>query len=199
MTNPVAMTDPVALHRLALGEFGRRVDAIGDGDWVLPTPCSDWDVRDLVRHLTYECLWSPPLFAGKTIADVGDQFEGDILGNDPKAAWQAAATGADQAASDPGAMERIVHLSFGDFPGRVYAMQVATDLTVHAWDLARGINGDEKLPVELVEACYAEVLPQVDMLKASGLFGEPVDVPADASTQEKLLGLMGRDPSPRTG
>ena len=32
-----------------------------------------------MRHLVYECLWSPPLFEGQTIADVGDRFEGDIL------------------------------------------------------------------------------------------------------------------------
>src|SRR5947209_4619968 len=114
------MTDAVALHRVALEEFGRRVDAITQGDWGLSTPCTDWDVRALVRHLVYECVWSPPLLAGQTIAEVGDRFEGDILGDDPKAAWKAAATGADQAVSEAGAMERIVHLSFGDFPGEVY-------------------------------------------------------------------------------
>jgi uncharacterized protein (TIGR03086 family) len=189
------MTDAVALHRVALDEFARRVDSIGPEDWRRPTPCTDWDVRALVRHLVYECLWSPPLFEGQTIADVGDRFEGDILGDDPKAAWKAAAAGADEAACAAGAMEQTVHLSFGDFPGEVYAMQIATDLTVHAWDLARGIGADEKLPDELVAACYEGVLPQVEMLKASGLFGAPVDVAADASTQDKLIALMGRDPA----
>src|SRR3954452_20769523 len=82
------MSDPVELFRRAQGEFDRRVAAIKDNQWTSPTPCSDWDVRALVHHLVYEMVWAPPLFEGKTVADVGDRFEGDILGADPKKAWK---------------------------------------------------------------------------------------------------------------
>ena len=42
-------------------------------------------------------------------------------------------------------MERTVHLSFGDHPGSEYAMQLAADHLVHAWDLARSLGVDDRL------------------------------------------------------
>ena len=187
-------TDPVKLHRRAVEEFGRRVEAVADNQWGLPTPCADWDVRALVRHLVYENLWTVPLFEGQTVEQVGDRYEGDILGADAKVAWRDSARQAQDAVGRPGAMDRTVHLSFGDFPGSGYTMQLITDLTVHAWDLARGIGADDELDAELVQACYDDVVPMEAMLRASGMFGEKVEVGDDASTQARLLGLLGRQP-----
>ena len=133
--------DPIELHRRAIDEFGRRVEAIAENQWGEPTPCADWDVRALVHHLVYENAWTPPMFEGKTIAEVGDQFERELLGTDPKGAWQSSAKQAHDAVSRPGAMGGTVHLSFGDFPGDQYSMQLTTDLTVHAWDQTSGSNG----------------------------------------------------------
>ena len=40
----------VALDR-ARAEVEHRLDAVGPAQWSLPTPCTDWTVRDVVRHL----------------------------------------------------------------------------------------------------------------------------------------------------
>src|SRR5207249_5014571 len=79
------------LFRQASEAFGRRVQAVGDEQWHLPTPCTDWDVRVLVNHLVGENLWMPSMFEGKTVQDVGDRFAGDVLGADPKRAWDDSA------------------------------------------------------------------------------------------------------------
>src|SRR5262249_8142810 len=127
-------------------------------------------------HLTYEMVWAPPLFEGKTVADVGDRFEGDILGADPKKAWKDGSAAADGSVGGNGAMTRTVHLSFGDVPGSEYTMQLVCDLTVHSWDLAKGIGANDTIDAELVDACLAEVRKSEDMLRASGLFGDKVEV-----------------------
>src|SRR6476620_4888878 len=104
--------DVVSYHRRAVEEFDAQVRAGGSEQWALPTPCSDWDVRALVHHLVNENMWTTPLLAGKTIADVGDAFDGDLVGDDPAAVWQATMREALAAVAEPGAMDRTVHLSF---------------------------------------------------------------------------------------
>ena len=187
------MTQAIEMYRRSVEEFGQRVMVIREADWSRPTPCTDWAVRDLVRHLVYEELWAPPLLAGATIAEVGDRFEGDILGDDPQAAWKEAAAHAVAAASTD-ALDRTVHLSFGDFPAREYLGQLTADHTIHAWDLARGIGGDEQLDPELVEFVFAFLAPQAHQWADAGVFAAPVPVSDTADAQTKLLALTGRTP-----
>ena len=176
----------------ALGEFGRRVAQVTPDRGSAPTPCSEWDVRALVNHIVNEMLWAPPLLAGQTIAEVGDRFDGDVLGADPVTAWREAADEASRAVRAPGALDRTVHLSFGETEAAEYVWQLTTDLTVHAWDLARGAGLDDELPEPLCEAVLATLEPQAEMLAQSGVFGTPVDVAAGADAETRVLGMVGR-------
>jgi uncharacterized protein (TIGR03086 family) len=188
------MGDVLDLHRRALDEFERRVHAVKPDQWGCPTPCRDWEVRNLVNHLVNEQLWVPPLLAGKTIAEVGDAFDGDVLGDDPVASWDAAAAAAHAALAQDGALGRNVHLSYGDRPAVEYAQEMIFDLVVHSWDLARAIGADENLDPELVDSAYAGIEPMAGSLADTGLFDEPVPVPADADQQTRLIALTGRQP-----
>lgn len=197
------MSDPgtelIAHFDTAQREFGRRVSEVAAADgagsagpWSAPTPCEEWDVRTLVNHIVNEMLWAPPLLAGRTIAEVGDRFDGDVLGADPRSAWEAAAAEALAAVRTPGSLDSTVHLSFGDNPGHEYVWQLTSDLTIHAWDLARGAGQDDTLPAPLVTAVLGRVEPAAEQLAASGVFGTPVEVPFGADDQTRLLGLVGR-------
>ena len=184
--------DPVQLHDRGAQLFASHVHAVPADGWLAPTPCTEWSVRDLVNHLVNEELWVPELLAGRTIDEVGNRFDGDLLGDDPAAAWDDAAAAAQDAIGEHGAMERTVHLSFGDFSADFYAMQIFSDLLIHSWDLARAIGGDDTLPADLMEACWDFNRPMADTLRASGAFGDEVDVPEDADQQTKLLAFFGR-------
>jgi uncharacterized protein (TIGR03086 family) len=187
------MGEAIDMYQRSVEAFGQRVMAIGPGDWDRPTPCSEWTVRDLVRHLVYEELWAPPLLEGQTIADVGDRFEGDILGADPQAAWKESSATA-LAVATPDVLDRTVHLSFGDFPGREYLGQLTADHVIHAWDLARGIGADDRLDPELVQFVHDFMAPQADQWRAAGVFAGAVPVPDDADVQARLIALSGRIP-----
>src|SRR3954449_3625950 len=175
----------------AADRFADLVHQVRDDQWGARTPCSDWDVRALVNHLVYEARWAPPLLEGQTIEQVGDRFEGDLLGDDPKTSYDAAIREASAAATttDPA---QTVHLSFGDVPAEDYLTQLTGDFVVHAWDLARGIGADDRLDPELVTFVYDSAEPMADALAASGLFAPRVDVSDDADAQTKLLALFGR-------
>jgi nitrilase len=186
------MVDVQELHRRAVEGFGERVRAIGDDRWHLSTPCTEWDVRALVNHLTGENLWTVPLFEGQTIEQVGSRFDGDVLGDDPAATYRASEEAAIAVVQGPGALERTVELSRGPTPGRDYAMELLFDFTIHAWDLARGIRGDEKLDPELVAVCSEWFRPMEEMYRASGAIVERTPVPDDADAQTVLLAMTGR-------
>jgi uncharacterized protein (TIGR03086 family) len=184
--------DVPALFGRSVEEFSVRVRQIGDEQWGGDTPNAGWSVRDLVGHVVSEDLWVPALLAGSTIDEVGDRFEGDVLGADPKEAWRAASRQAVHAAGEPGAMERTVHLSFGDFPGREYAMQLFADHLIHAWDLARAIGADERLDSALVEACTNWFAAMEDGYRSAGAIAERPTVPDEADPQTRLLAMFGR-------
>src|SRR4051812_40839261 len=186
------MSDVRELFDRAQGHFGELVHQVKDDQWGNDTPCTDWDVRALVNHLVYEARWAVPLLEGQTIEQVGDRFEGDLLGGAPAAAYDDALGQAKAAVGTSGALEGTVHLSFGDTPADEYLAQLTSDYLVHSWDLARGIDADDALDPELVEFVYAKAEPVTDMLGASGLFAPPVDVGAASDPQTRLLALFGR-------
>lgn len=186
------MTELIVLFRRAAEGFGRHVHGVAYGQWLDPTPCTDWDVRTLVNHVMVEQLWVPPLVAGSTVAEVGDRFDGDQLGDDPVAAWDAAVVESSAAFGAPGALDGTVSVSAGEKPTADYAWEMTTDALVHSWDLARGIGADETLDAELVDLVYERTLPVAEHLQETGLFAPPVPVPDDAPLQTKLLAIFGR-------
>jgi uncharacterized protein (TIGR03086 family) len=172
----------------ALDGFGSRLAQVGADGWDAPTPCGDWDVRALVNHVVNEVLWVAPLLAGQTIAEVGDRFDGDVVGDDPVASFVSAARVAAAAASHPGAAEQIVHLSFGDFPGSEYLAQIASDVVIHSWDLARGAGQDDALDDAVVGEVLAFLGPQVEAWRSAGASGVIGSVPIAAYATSQIGG-----------
>ncbi|HEY7488903.1 MAG TPA: TIGR03086 family metal-binding protein [Streptosporangiaceae bacterium] len=185
--------DIIELHRRAVRDFENRVGSVGTEAWNRPTPCTDWDVRALVNHVVGEDLWTIPLLEGQTIAQVGDVFDGDLLGERPHHAAREAMDAAVTAFAEPGVLDRTVHLSFGDTPAGEYAWQLFADHLVHGWDLAVATDGDTRLDPELVDACAEWFEPIEDLYRKAGATGDRPDLPAGADAQTRLLAAFGRD------
>lgn len=184
-------------HARATEEFGKRVAAIRDDQWTAPTPDTEWDVRALVNHLVSEQIWIAPLVTdGLTVPQVGNRFEGDLLGNDPRAAWESVAKEAVASFGAPGALTKTVHLSSRDVPGQRYAEEVACDLTIHAWDLAAAIGQHEQLEQDLLDECWRIGVPMLEEWRAAGFadgfYAAPPSVSQDADLQTRLLAFYGR-------
>jgi len=187
--------DLIELHGRCGQRFAALVAEVGPGHWHDGTPCSQWDVRTLVHHLLYEQRWVPPLLAGLTIEQVGDRFEGDLMGEDASAWPGLLASSIEQAhaaAAQPGALDRTVHLSFGDASGREYVIQLTADLAIHAWDLARATGQDDTLDRDVVTLLLPWAQANAGLLTASGMFGSRIEVGPDAPDDVRLLGLLGR-------
>jgi uncharacterized protein (TIGR03086 family) len=178
-------------HAAALAATGALVRGIGPGQWGDPTPCEDWDVRTLVNHIVSGNWWAGELAAGRTIDEVGDRLDGDVLGDDPAATYDASAVVAAAVFREPGAMERPCAVSYGPVPGEVYCGHRLIDVLVHGWDVAEGTGQDTRLPPDLVAACLEVVEPQATLLAGTGAFHTDVEVP-DVPPQTRLLAFLGR-------
>ena len=180
------------LHSRALAATRGIVAGIAPDQWTGPSVLEGMSVADLVHHVVYGNFWVGPLMAGRSIADVGDEFEGDLLGTDPLAAYDRSSAVADDAFKRPGAMTDLVAVSYGPVPGEVYAGHRFMDVLIHGWDLAASTGQPRTLDPELVAGCWEIVEPQARQLAAAGAFADPVPVPDDADPQTRLLALTGR-------
>ncbi|MGW0433046.1 TIGR03086 family metal-binding protein [Micromonospora sp. NPDC003197] len=185
----------LATYRRSLNEFTDRVGQVGSGQWTAPTPCADWDVRTLVNHVVGEDRWTVPMFTGATIAEVGDRFDGDLLGVDAAGAARDAAAQADLAVSAPGALDRIAHLSAGDTPAREYLHQLLAEHLVHGWDLAVAIGAAPRLDADAVRYCLDWFADRVPLYRDNDLIDARVEVPAEATDQDRLIAGFGREPN----
>ena len=165
---------------------------IKDSDWHNVTPCTEWNLHDLVNHMVVEVAWIPDLIDSKTISEVGNKYEGDLLEKDPLLAWSRYANKA-RTAVEKVDLSALVHLSYKDTTAGDYIGEVASDLLIHSWDVAKSINTNDKLPNDMVEQFYIDIKPHIPELQKMGIYHKSIKADKNASTQTKLLALLGRD------
>ena len=180
------------VHAQALDNTRKLVAGVKPDQWDAQSDCDEWSVRELVNHIVSGNFWANELMGGKTIAEVGDKLDGDVLGADPSATYDESAKVADAAFKASGAMDAPAAVSYGPVPGSVYCGHRFLDVLIHGWDVAKSTGQDTTLPPDLVEACFEVVEPQMDMLVGSGMFGHQGKTASDADRETQLLALLGR-------
>ncbi len=184
--------DVNTLYHRTVEFFVDRVNAVTEDQWGDPTPCTDWTVRELVNHVTYENLWTLPLMDGATVEEVGDRFDGDQLGEDPVGAAGAAAQAAMASVASHLPTGGTVMLSFGETPMEEYATQLAADHLIHGWDLAAAIGGDTAMDPELVQAIADWFDEREELYRGGGAIAARGALTGDP--QHDLVARFGRDP-----
>ena len=179
------------LYRRTVETWTARVEAVPADRWDAPTPCTEWNVRELVNHVVGEDAWTVPLMRGATMAEVGDSLDGDLLGDEP---GPAALRNADEAlavVAETLPAAPTVHRSYGDEQAAEYVRQLAADHLVHAWDLAAAYGGDTTLDTDLVEDVAAWFKDREELYRQAGAVGPRVD--NGGTPQADLLAAAGRD------
>ncbi|GAA3099536.1 TIGR03086 family metal-binding protein [Pseudonocardia yunnanensis] len=190
----------IALHHRAVAAVAPILARVRPIDLGLPTPCTGWDLRVLLEHMTGQDHG----FAAAVRA--GDETDVDIaafaprpLEDDPAAAatTSSAAAGAafTEAATDPA---RTVWLA--EFRQRLPLEQVAgfhlIDTLVHGWDVAVTLGLAVDYDDDLIAAglTVAERVP-------TGAFRELPESPfapaleaSGSDRWERTLTLLGRNP-----
>lgn len=178
--------DIVNLWSRVADGFGARLDAIANDQWDDPTPCPDWNVRELAHH----AIGSQRLLPARLGVEI------DAPDDDPKAAWPATRDAALTAFQKPGVLEQKVEMPFGEMTvGQMLTNVAVGDLLIHSWDLARATGGDERLDPDAVATAYEGLQPLDEFLHSTGnVFGPKVEPPPGADLQTQLLCFSGRRP-----
>jgi uncharacterized protein (TIGR03086 family) len=177
-------------YRRRADRFERLLENVHEGQWDDRSPCADWRVRDVVRHVvdTHAALLGS---AGRALSQAPSVDE------DPVAAFRSARRDVQTVLAVPALAGREFDAPHvGRTTVEVSIDQVVSaNLPLHGWDVARGTGQDHAIPDEEVEwaSSALDALPK-EVPRLPYVHGAPVPVPADASAHDRLLGRIGRDP-----
>ena len=180
-------------YRRALLNTGRIVVGVRPEDLPKPTPCKDWDVRLLLNHIIGGNKMFAELARGGRVESSG--VMDDYTLPDPGSNYLASADDVLAAWAEPGALERRVHMTFGDIPGSAAVSIHFLDIVVHGWDLARATGQDTTIEpdiaAEALDISHGLLSPE---LRATGVFGPEVELSDDHPLHDRLVAFMGRRP-----
>ena len=149
------------------------------------TPCEEWKVRDVVNHLLDTSRYFEEAAAGKDASPPAETPPDALQGGDPVAAHEKARQSILRAYREPGVIEKT---------GPSLAIAFCDQL-LHGWDIAKGTGQDATIPDDLAEAAFGALNGRLNDDNRGNGFKPEVNVPESASTQDKLLAYVGRDPS----
>ncbi len=185
-----ALDERARTHLRVLRRFSDAVDAVDDR-WGVPTPCEEWDARDVLEHVIdfHDVMLLEPLGLQPHRPD-----------DDPEERWAATVDALEIVLSRRDLFDGPIEVrETDDAPAatvdaaRLVPM-LSPDVLVHAWDLARAVRADDQLDPELCARFLAQLPTDLDALAATGLFGPAVAVADGSDVQLQLLARMGRDP-----
>ena len=180
----VDQPNPIDLYRRATQRCIAVVEGIEPSQLDDPTPCSEWNVQQLLDHLVGGTAYLRTA-SGDEAAPPEGAAPGDLRSGVDACLARFA---------EPGVLDRTCASPLG-FEWTVGQAVAGTfmDVLIHTWDLAAATGQDSTLDAELVAACAAMFLPDMpENGRAAGLIGPAVEVGADATPQQILLGALGR-------
>jgi uncharacterized protein (TIGR03086 family) len=175
-------------------EFRRVLAGVTHEHWELPTPCDEWDVRELVNHVLGGNVRYTMLLHGAGPAEVAATRSLDHIGANALASFDTSAAEVVGAFEESDALERTVHHPAGDRSGLDLLWLRVAEWTVHGWDLARAIGGDEQLDPELVDALRVHLEDHGTGLETGGYYKAPLPAGKETPAQTRLLLIAGRNP-----
>lgn len=113
------------------------------------------------------------LLRGTELTIVEAARDKDHVGPDPLRSHERFADPLNAEFRAPGARQRTVHHRAGRFTGLELLRVHVLEQTLHAWDLARSLDLNDRLPTELVQHVLDSSTDLVLRLREAGRFGTP--------------------------
>jgi uncharacterized protein (TIGR03086 family) len=165
-------------------------------DWTRPTPCGEWDVAGVTRHLVtgerafvislsgapYDLPTLSAEVAAVATADLASTYDAGA------AALREALAAADGAGAFP--------TGIGPMPAPAITQLRTIEALTHGWDVARGAGGRLEVDDAVAERAITHSLALMERLPPERTpFGPPQPVADDAPAIDRLAALLGRSVS----
>ena len=166
--------------------FARALSSVTASQWALATPCDEWDVGQLVRHViaTHRRVYS--LLDGSTSIDAS--AHADLVQE-----WANATMAIRDALASPELANTPVRARNGEQPfGTLVSGLLTIDTLCHTWDLARAVGADETLDATAVAKAHSVLSAVGDLIRARGGFAAAIESAPTADPQTRFLNFAGR-------
>jgi uncharacterized protein (TIGR03086 family) len=177
----------------ALDQATRVAAGIGRDQFQRPTPCSEWDVQELLGHLLATVRRAERVAGGRPASSVPP-----VAAVDPRGRWAAgfAAAAAKAGHAWAAAEPADVPGPWGVLPRPVVLSGFVLELVAHAHDLAVSTGHPDPLDPRLATEALriAERLLPAGLRGVGGAFADPVPPPPDAADYDRLAAFLGRPP-----
>lgn len=189
--NPSTDLDQRDLLRRALDQTEALIAGTDPADAGRPTPCTEYDVNQLIGHLIGVQRRITAVLSG------GHPFSVPVVvpSDDWIADWAATRPDAEAVLADDAVLDRQVNVPWGTLPGAAAMASYVGELATHDWDLAVATGGTAELDDELATASLPAQQAKIPPGPRENLpFAPAVEVPDDAAPYDRLVAWSGRDP-----
>jgi uncharacterized protein (TIGR03086 family) len=180
-------TDELHSAEDTLAVLQHVLHTIASDDKSRQTPCTEFDVTGLTQHLL------------KSITSLGGMVGAEISEPDRNDSVERQIISAARPALDAWhrhGLDGNVPFGSGEMPAKNACGILSLEFLVHAWDYAAAVEHDVNAPEPLAEyvlgLAHQIIRPG---LRGSVGFDDPVDVPEDAGSLQRLIAFTGRNPA----
>lgn len=163
-----------------------------------PTPCAGWDLRALLTHMDDSLVSLHEAGSVRRVrVDVSPAAPDDLVASLRTRACQLLAEWtADWATGALGGESRDVLVDGRPVTSPVLTSAGALEVVIHGWDVAVSCGVPRPIPDDLAAALLRLSPVLVTDADRPARFGPKVTAPSGASSGERLLAFLGRDPRP---
>jgi uncharacterized protein (TIGR03086 family) len=180
-------TDELDSAEASLSVLQHVLHPIANDDWSKQTPCREFDIASLTDHLM------------NSITVIGGAAGAELPERDPADSVERQVVAAARPALDAWqrrGLDGTVKFGDNEAPARVMAGILSLEFLVHAWDYAAAMGSQVNAPDSLVDyvmgVAQGVITPEG---RTTAGFDDPVDVPAGASSLDRLVAHTGRSPN----
>lgn len=183
----------------AARQMAALLRGVGNDQLAAATPCEQSTLGDLVSHVD----GASRAFTAAATKDLGPATaappppDGGQLGSDWRTRIPAQLEALAAAWADPAAWQGTTEAGGVTLPADVAGRIALNELVLHGWDIARASGQPFACEPRSLQACLESLTvmyPPDQPQRREGIFGPPVEVPADAALVDRVVGLSGRDP-----